>query len=90
MITKVLVGVSACVSVAYVVADEIAVNYMLRAANGATKAATERRAVDFVALRGQAQSALKDLQDSKRVIRTAAGFAEPTLTTEARQQVVHH
>ena len=89
MITKVLVGVSACVSVAYVVADEIAVNYMLRAANGATKAATERRAVDFVALRGQAQSALKDLQDSKRVIRTA-DVAAPSFTAEARQQVVHH
>jgi hypothetical protein len=89
MITKVLVGVSACISVAYVVADEIAVNYMLRAANGATKAATERRAVDFVALRGQAQTALKDLQDPKRIIRTA-DVAAPSFTTEARQQVVHH
>jgi 4'-phosphopantetheinyl transferase EntD len=72
-----------------VVADEIAVNYMLRAANGATKAATERRAVDFVALRGQAQAALKDLQDPKRFIRTA-DVAAPTFPTEARQQVVHH
>jgi hypothetical protein len=89
MITKVLVGVSACVSVAYVVADEIAVNYMLRAANGATKAATERRAVDFVALRGQAQTALKDLQDHKRLIRTA-DVAAPSFAPEARQQVVHH
>jgi hypothetical protein len=90
MITKVLIGVSACASLAYVVADEIAVNYMLRAANGATKAATERRAVDFVALRGQAQTALNDLQDSRRLA-SKADFDERSFDVDARTlKVVHH
>jgi len=89
MITKVLVGVSACVSVAYVVADEIAVNYMLRAANGATKAATERRAVDFVALRSQARAALKDLQDPRLAANT--DFNDRPFSAEGRTlKVVSH
>ena len=58
---KVIAGVSALISLIYVVADEIAVNYMLAAANGATKAATHRPNVDLVVLRRQAQAALEDL-----------------------------
>lgn len=45
------------------VADEIAVNYMLAAANGAAMVATERPAVDLVAVRREAQTAVKDLQN---------------------------
>lgn len=63
MTTKIMVGISALVSLIYVVADEIAVNYMLAAANGAAKAATERQAVDLVAARREAQAAVKDLQN---------------------------
>ena len=60
---KIVVGISALVSLIYVVADEIAVNYMLAAANGAAMAATERSAVDLVAVRREAQTAVKDLQN---------------------------
>ena len=39
MFTKVMLGVSAVISVVHVIVDEIAVNYMLTAANGASTAA---------------------------------------------------
>jgi hypothetical protein len=71
MNTKVMVGISALVSLIYVVADEIAVNYMLTAANGATMAATERPAVDLVAARREAQAAVKDLQNLQQLARQA-------------------
>jgi hypothetical protein len=67
MNTKVMVGISALVSLIYVVADEIAVNYMLTAANGAAMAATDRPAVDLVALRREAQAAIKDLQSLQQL-----------------------
>ena len=63
MNAKIMVGISALVSLIYVVADEIAVNYMLAAANGAAVAATARPAVDLVAVRREAQTAVKDLQN---------------------------
>ena len=63
MNTKIMVVISALVSLIYVVADEIAVNYMLAAANGAAMAATERPGVDLVAVRREAQAAVKDLQN---------------------------
>ena len=71
MNTKIMVGISALVSLIYVVADEIAVNYMLAAANGAAMAATERPAVDLVAVRREAQTAVKDLQNLQQLARTA-------------------
>ena len=71
MNTKIMVGVSALVSLIYVVADEIAVNHMLTAANGAAMAATERPAVDLVAVRSEAQAAVKDLQNLQQLARHA-------------------
>ena len=71
MNTRIMVGISALVSLIYVVADEIAVNHMLTAANGAAMAATERQAVDLVAARRQAQAAVKDLQNLQQLARTA-------------------
>ena len=65
MITKVMLGVSALISLVYVIVDEIAVNYMLAAANGATMAATARPAVNLAALRGEAEMAVKNLQTGK-------------------------
>jgi hypothetical protein len=65
MITKVMLGVSALISLVYVVADEVAVNYMLKAANGASLAAANGSAVNFAALRREAQATLKDLQTGK-------------------------
>ena len=58
MNTKIMVGISAVVSLIYVVADEIAVNYMLAAANGAAMAAPSRPAVDLVTARREAQAAV--------------------------------
>ena len=69
MNTKIVVGISALVSLVYVVVDEIAVNYMLAAANGAAMAAAHRSDIDFVALRRQAQAAVKDLQDLQQLPR---------------------
>jgi hypothetical protein len=63
MNTKIMVGISVLISFVYVVVDEIAVNYMLTAANGAVMAATKRQNVDLVALRREAQATMKDLQD---------------------------
>ena len=71
MNTKIMVVISALVSLIYVVADEIAVNYMLAAANGAAMAATERQAVDLVAMRREAQAVVKDLQNLQQLARTA-------------------
>jgi hypothetical protein len=71
MNTKVMVGISALVSLIYVVADEIAVNYMLTAANGAAMAATERPTVDLIAARREAQAAVKDLQNLQQLARQA-------------------
>ncbi|HET7679538.1 MAG TPA: hypothetical protein VFK79_05325 [Xanthobacteraceae bacterium] len=71
MNTKIMVGISALVSLIYVVADEIAVNYMLTAANGAAMAALHRPAVDLVALRREAQAAVKDLQNLQQLARKA-------------------
>jgi hypothetical protein len=71
MNTRIMVGISALVSLIYVVADEIAVNHMLTAANGAAMAATERQAVDLVAARREAQAAVKDLQNLQQLARTA-------------------
>lgn len=71
MNTKIMVGISALVSLIYVVADEIAVNHMLTAANGAAKAGTERQAVDLVAARREAQAAVKDLQNLQQLATTA-------------------
>jgi hypothetical protein len=68
-----MVGISALVSLIYVVADEIAVNYMLAAANGAAMVATERPAVDLVAVRREAQTAVKDLQNLQRARTANAG-----------------
>ena len=65
MITKVMLGVSALISLVYVVVDEMAVNYMLKAANGASLAAANGPAVNFSALRREAQATLKDLQTGK-------------------------
>jgi hypothetical protein len=62
-----MVGISALVSLIYVVADEIAVNYMLTAANGAAMAALDRPAVDLVALRREAEAAVKDLQNLQQL-----------------------
>jgi hypothetical protein len=83
MNTKIVIGISAVISLVYVVVDEIAVNYMLAAANGATKAATHGPNVDLVALRRQAQAAVKDLQDVQLVTHrqingavTAAGVTQ--------------
>ena len=63
MNTKIMVGISVLISFVYVVVDEIAVNYMLTAANGAVMAAANRPNVDLVALRREAQATMKDLQD---------------------------
>ena len=71
MNTKIMVGISALVSLIYVVVDEIAVNYMLAAANGAAMAASERSAVDLIAARGEAQTAVKDLHNLQQLARTA-------------------
>jgi len=71
MNTKIVVGISALISLVYVVVDEIAVNYMLAAANGAAMAAAHRGDIDFVALRRQAQAAVKDLQDLQQLPRKA-------------------
>jgi tRNA U34 5-carboxymethylaminomethyl modifying enzyme MnmG/GidA len=71
MNAKIMVGISALVSLIYVVADEIAVNYMLAAANGAAVAATARPAVDLVAVRREAQAAVKDLQNLQQLASTA-------------------
>ena len=82
MNTKIMVGVSALVSLIYVVADEIAVNYMLAAANGAAMAATERPAPDLVAARREAQAAVKDLQNLQQL----AGTANAGDRTQCREQ----
>ena len=71
MDTKIVIGISALISLVYVVVDEIAVNYMLAAANGAAMAAAHRGDIDFVALRRQAQAAVKDLQDLQQLPRKA-------------------
>jgi len=71
MNTKIVIGISALISLVYVVVDEIAVNYMLAAANGAAMAAAHRGDIDFVALRRQAQAAVKDLQDLQQLPRKA-------------------
>jgi hypothetical protein len=63
MNTKIMVGISVLISFVYVVVDEIAVNYMLTAANGAVMASANRPNVDLVALRREAQATMKDLQD---------------------------
>lgn len=80
MITKVMVGISALISLVYVVADEIAVNYMLTAANGAALAATDRPSVDLIVLRRQAQSAVKDLQDLQQLAKA------PDATSQCKDQ----
>ena len=69
MNTKIMVGISALVSLIYVVADEIAVNYMLAAANGAAMAAPSRPAVDLVTARREAQAAVKELQNLRQLAR---------------------
>jgi hypothetical protein len=72
MNTKIVVGISALISLVYVVVDEIAVNYMLAAANGAAMAAAHRGGeIDFVALRRQAQTAVKDLQELQQLPKKA-------------------
>ena len=66
MITKTMVAISALISFVYVIADEIAVNYMLKAANGAAVAgAAARPVVNLSEARGEAAAALKDLQAKK-------------------------
>lgn len=70
MNTKIMVGISVLISLVYVVVDEIAVNYMLTAANGAVMAATKRPNVDLVALRRQAQATMKDLQDLQQLAKS--------------------
>ena len=82
MNTKIMVGISALISLVYVVADEIAVNYMLAAANGAVMAATKDTSVDLVALRRQAQATVKDLQDLQRL----ASKADPVDRAQCRDQ----
>src|SRR5688500_2912415 len=63
MITKTMVAISALLSFVYVLADEIAVNYMLQAANGAVVAgAAARPVVNLSEARREAAAALKDLQ----------------------------
>jgi hypothetical protein len=69
MNTKIMVGVSVLISFVYVVVDEIAVNYMLAAANGAVMASTKHQDVDLAALRRQAQATMKDLQDLQQLAR---------------------
>jgi len=71
MNTKIMVGISALVSLIYVVADEIAVNYMLAAANGAAMAAPSRPAVDLTTVRHEAKAAVKDLQNLRQLARNA-------------------
>ncbi len=71
MNTKIMVGISALVSLIYVVADEIAVNYMLAAANGAAMAAPSRPAVDLVTARREAQAAVKELQNLRQLARNS-------------------
>jgi hypothetical protein len=71
MNTKIMVGISALISLVYVVVDEIAVNYMLAAANGAVMAATKPTSVDVVAARRQAQATVKDLQDLQQLAKKA-------------------
>ena len=103
MNTKIMVVISALVSLIYVVADEIAVNYMLAAANGAAMAATERPVVDLVAVRREAQTAVKDLQNLQQLARTAnAGdrthcrdqawpyYSKPCLADERPVRTVSH
>ena len=66
MITKTMVAISALISLVYVIADEIAVNYMLQAANGAAVAgAAARPVVNLSEARREAAAALKDLQAKK-------------------------
>jgi membrane protein implicated in regulation of membrane protease activity len=71
MITKTMLGISALISLVYVVADEIALNYMLAAANGAAAAATARPAVDLAPSRRDAEGAVKDLLDRQQQVRKA-------------------
>jgi hypothetical protein len=82
MNTKIMVGVSVLISFVYVVVDEIAVNYMLAAANGAVMGATKHQDVDLVALRRQAQAAMKDLRDLQQL----AGNAGTGDRTQCRDQ----
>jgi hypothetical protein len=82
MNTKIMVGISVLISFVYVVVDEIAVNYMLAAANGAVMAATKHPDVDLAALRRQAQATMKDLQDLQQL----AGRTDTADRTQCRDQ----